>query len=714
MLPCTFIKTISGKNEASGTVLFSVHPYHVEIDFGEEAEKTGIVICEGIIQKYPKNMPLLLDYHIENGVIVDRCMEHIEDDEQAIQFLISNKFKRETAEKIVEKNGHDLFRIICKQNALEELFVPGTTRKKVESFITDVRNIIERRRFLEYLSGYKIPYAYNFYKEYGDASLTVLKKNPYLLRFYNVPFSIYDRIANIEGSQNEERRMSSVIYESIKKAEQSGNTCIPFPDLCRQVKRMGGYDAFDTALSIANKNDYECDKTDQYVIYRSEIKSLEEKTAAHVVRLMHEAVHITDKEIDAIEKELGIRYADEQKEAFQLIAGISILTGGPGTGKTTTLNGILHIYEKKFPNGRIALCAPTAAAAKRIKESTGRNAFTIHKLLEIKPTGYGGYLSKNENNQLEYDFVVVDEASMMDLELFYMLIATIKTGGTLLLLGDVDQLSSVGPGDVLHDLIRCKDIRQVHLNRIFRQANESSIVHNSFAIKNADFDGLIFDDESEIHTCETEEAMKEILIETMKAYYNPGNLYETRLFTTAKHPKFALGTEQLNQVMQDIFNPTNPSMQHGIRTFKVGDPVVFIRNNYTEGYMNGDMGVVTEIDSSAFYKKLIIETDEGTKIISGDSLNDVSLSYATTVHKAQGSECETAIILLPSNPKSLLRNDLLYVAATRAKKKNIFIVQDLKYAIENTAVLKRNTGLLEKINEKIRRNRNDDTSDPCT
>ena len=713
MLPCTFIKTISGKNEANGTVLFAVHPYHCEIDFDEEAQKTGIVICEGVIQKYAKNTPLLLEYHIEDGVKIDRCIEHIEDTEQAIQYLIANRFKRETAEKIVEKNGYDLFQVICKKDAIDQLYVPGTTKKKIESFVTDIRNMIERRRFLEYLSKNGISYAYDFYKEYGDSSLVTLKKNPYLLRFYDVPFSVYDKIAKRENSTNEERRLKSAIYEAVKKAEAGGNTCLPFPNLCDTVTRMTGHDAFDTALTIASKKDYLCEKTEGYVVYRSEMASLEEKTARHIVRLMHEAVHVTNAEIESIENEIGIKYADEQKEAFQLIAGIAVLTGGPGTGKTTTLNGILRYYAMKFPNQKVALCAPTAAAAKRIKESTGQNAFTIHKLLEIKPTGYGGYISKNENNQLEYDFVVVDEASMMDLELFSMLIATIKTGGTLLLLGDIDQLASVGPGDVLHDLISCKDIKQVHLKQIFRQANESSIVHNSFAIKRADFDDLIFDSESEIHTCETEEEMKEKVIEIMKEYYDPNDLYKTRLFTTGKKPTFLLGTEQLNHTMQEIFNPDGESMVFGYREFKVGDPVVFTKNNYSEDYMNGDMGVITDIDSSAFYKKLIIETDEGTKIVSGDSLRDVSLSYATTVHKAQGSECDTAIILLPSKPKSLLRNDLLYVAATRAKKKNIFIVQDLKYAIENTAVLKRNTGLLEKINEKIRRYRDDDSSNTC-
>ena len=739
VFPCIFHKVITMHDEALGNVVFTVRPYHCAIDFGEQVKRTGLLTCCGYIQKYEQGTPLLLKYDADTFVKDARlevvcCKEHIEDYEEAVSYMKSAVFKfsnKKTAENIVNKLGYNLFGVSQKKDAIEQFAsVEGVTKEKAEEIADKMQSIVAKRRLIEYITkrGGTCIQAQSFFKQYDMESIKLIKKNPFLLRFADVPFPVYDKIAREVGiKEDDERRIEAIVSEAINCSEGQGNTYASFHELCKAVKRIvkkGAYEEDDInpfliAAAVAERDDLylseriQKDNTELTGVYKQSTYKEENNAADHIVRLIKNAkqIDISDDDIKRVEESLGITYAEEQKKAFYLLdkSGIAILTGGPGTGKTTTLNGVIRCFEQKRPSDSIALCAPTAAAAKRMKESTGKAAFTVHKLLDIQPTGYGGYTSRNAFNKLEYDFIVVDEASMLDLSIFSLLVSAIKSGAILLFLGDKDQLSAVGPGNVLYDLMHCKMVKQVHLQKVFRQAEKSSIVMNSIRIREKKYAELKFDDESEITFCNDADKMILTLINTLRdVKYGINEAFRVRIFTPARNSKFQISTENLNILLQKEFNPninTEPSLLYGTRKYVIGDPVVFTRNNYCSGYLNGDTGIITAIENiSETRKQLVIRTDDGIIFISGEELADIALAYATTVHKSQGSECDTAIIMLPCEPSGLLRNDLVYVAATRAKKKNIFIVQNGQYfrnalekAILTSYTEKRTSGLLARI-----------------
>lgn len=723
-ISCTFERTYM----EGAKLLFSVRPYKVREDLGDIVQNNGTIMCEGVVQPYIKNTPLILTIEQTKPAQVLNCLEFVKDEEEAVLFLSSGLVKgigKANAKRIIAITGKNIFAFAQKTDAVQTLTDNRITDEMAHALISTIRGIVFQRRFTEYLAkkGCSCTSASSFYKMYRSDSMDKLKKNPYLLRYADVPFSAYDSIGMSFGyAYDDAKRMDAVLYEIMKRNVGMGNTYITFNDICTMSNRMAGdLHPFLMAAAIArNRDKYDCiSKNEEYRVYRTEELSLEEKAADNIVRLLGASVPLNteglEEYISGMEEGSGIKYAKEQKDAFHLLekSGICILTGGPGTGKTTVLNGILKFYEKRHPYKTMALAAPTAAAAKRMKEATGRTAQTVHKLLDIRPTGYGGYTSRNEYDQLPFDLIVIDESSMLDLELFTMLITAVKNGALLLLLGDKDQLSSVGAGNVLHDLMEIPEVRNVHLMSIFRQDESSSIVKNSIAIRDGMYWQIEEDDMTERIFCKTEEEMKEKALQLMKKYYDIEHPEKVRLFATARNRKFAISTERLNAELQQIFNSDEKDfLVSGAERFMAGDPVVFQRNNYETGYYNGDEGVVVDIEKTiGGHRKLIIYTDT-TLEISGKDLQDVSLAYATTVHKSQGSECEIAIILLPAKPASLLRKDLLYVAATRAKKKNIFIIEEtasgwtnnaMEEACKNTRAPERRSGLIDKVRERLTR-----------
>lgn len=720
--PCIFKKSISVCNELYGDLLFSVQPYHCDIPFTQDTDDAGTVLCHGNVQDYIPGTPLLIGYDDAGTPLhVTSCVESVEDAWQAINFLTKLKIKKKQAEAVIDICGKDIFRVVRSKDAKALLKKPGLTEQKIDALLLAINEIVLRRRFIDEMYGHGVNcyVAQRFYNDHGQSSLRVVKKNPYLLRFYDVPFRISDRMAASVDDLAVER-IEALLHEVIEHNENGGNTCMSFHQLCLRINilsmksRCGAkkVPAFDIAYVMASKNLYTCtqlpDSEKMFAVYKKSTEMMEESAAFHVARLLKNAERVpVDPSIIAwIEKELGIAYAKEQKDAFSLLAGVAALTGGPGTGKTTTLNGVLKYFEIMCPGKQIALCAPTAAAARRMKEATGRNAFTIHKLLDVQPTGFGGYTSKNEHNRLFEDFIVVDESSMMDLEIFSMLVSSMKDGARLLLLGDKDQLSSVGAGDVLHDIMRCEKVPQVHLNKIFRQNETSSIILNSSLIRNG-VDTLVYDSSSDLIECESSAEIMDQAVRVMETLYDKNDPFSVRMFVPARNRKFDINTEIINDTLQKTLNPSRNFLIHGTRRFYTGDPVVFLRNNYESGYMNGDTGIVVEIEkTSGSHKRLVIQTEDGTKLISGMELQDVAPAYAMTVHKSQGSECDIAVIVLPLKPSILLRRDLLYVAATRARKKNIFIAENNGYqfsismAIANTWSEERVTGLAARLMQK--------------
>lgn len=400
--------------------------------------------------------------------------------------------------------------------------------------------------------------------------------------------------------------------------------------------------------------------------------------------------------VEEAQKVCGIRYGRQQRKAFNkllLTRGVKILTGGPGTGKTSTINGMLHAYEIMHPDHIIRLCAPTGRAAQRMSESTGRTAVTIHRLLDYQPDGLGANY-RNEKNPVDADLVVVDEMSMADIRLFDMLLAALKTGTKLILVGDVNQLESVGAGSVLNDLMGTSDlfIEKNRLTEVFRQKGGSPIIDNSQKINEGNIHLHECEDFQIIHTKCEEETLEQTK-SLMQKLYNKDNPFETQILCPSR--KGEAGIENCNTVLQDLLNPGKQSLTYGNTKFCVNDKIIMMKNNYSsqDGYFNGDIGIVKELGKG----KMVADIRGEMVNLCRDALDDVQLAYGMTIHKSQGSEFKNAIVVMPSEPANMLVRNLLYTGVTRAKKR-VFIINEgsaMECAIRTNTIGKRRTMFAE-------------------
>ncbi|MCR5624236.1 MAG: AAA family ATPase, partial [Lachnospiraceae bacterium] len=432
-------------------------------------------------------------------------------------------------------------------------------------------------------------------------------------------------------------------------------------------------------LSLSSIKDEEFDIKNKE-IYSKSLKRAEERAANNVKRLaINKAEPFSEQYIPIIEKECGMAFGKEQREAFFMFRdrGIKILTGGPGTGKTTTVKGLILNYRYMHPNHKIKLAAPTGRAAQRLAESTGMPAQTVHKLLNYVPYG-DNPTCKDGNDPIDADFIVIDEASMLDIELFDMLLEAVKNDTTILLVGDIHQLESVGAGAVLRDLLSAKtvNIKHTFLTEVFRQKGGSPIIDNSIKINNGEFDLETTDDFQvfkEANQIDCFNRVKELYL----SLYNSNDLYDTQILCPSY--KGESGIDKLNVSIRDTLNPNGKTLVYGWQKYRVGDKVIMTKNNMELGYYNGDIGVIKEIVED----NLTVSVKDTDITLSRENFDDLSLAYAITVHRSQGSEFENVIVVLPKEPKSLLVRNLFYTAVTRAKKR-VFIVTEgeaLKTAI---------------------------------
>lgn len=408
----------------------------------------------------------------------------------------------------------------------------------------------------------------------------------------------------------------------------------------------------------------------------------------------------TNTSLDILQKEMNIQFAAQQREAIHtaLTERAMILTGGPGTGKTTTTVGMIRMFESV--GGRIVLAAPTGRAAKRLSETTGREAKTIHRLLEFSPHENG--FKRNRENPLDADIVIIDEMSMVDLVLMNRLMQAIRPGTTLILIGDTDQLPSVGAGNVLNSLIESKKIPVVKLTEIFRQAQQSMIVTNAHLINTGEFPKLSGPKDRNFFFIEEEddeasvELITTLISKRLPDHYNYHPMDDIQLLCPMR--RGSLGSENLNMCLQDVLNPNNEQAVRGWHTFRVGDKVMQIRNNYDYDVYNGDIGRIAGIDQVE--KTVKVRFPE--KLVAYDmaDLNELVLAYATTIHKAQGSEYPVVVIPLNTQHYIMLQRNLLYTGITRAKERVIIVgtKQALGICIRNNQVMERNSHLAERLN----------------
>ena len=639
------------------------------------------------------------------------------------------------AKRIVDKFGVDTLDII--QNTPERLTeVEGIGMKKVKQIQESYEENRELRNIIIQLSPYGITpnYCLRIYKKYKEKAIDIINKNPYRLAedVRGIGFKIADEIASKIGidKYSPERIMQGIIY-TLNQSLASGHTYLPKQILIEQsVKILGVEPKFveNGIMDLAyNQKVHLENKDGQILVYLMMYYICENGVCKEIIKLSQHDIkdlHINiDEEIKIVEKEDNISLAKNQIEAVKeaINNGVTIITGGPGTGKTTTINTIIKIFENN--DQKVVLCAPTGRAAKRMSETSNKEAKTIHRLLEM---GFGSdseelVFFKDEEDPIDADVIILDEASMVDIILMYNLLKAVKLGTRVLLVGDSDQLPSVGAGNVLKDIIDSKVIKTVMLNEIFRQARESMIVVNAHKINNGEplFLNVKNKDFFFLRKNTNEEILNEIVglvSERLPNFYKFDKLKDIQVLTSMR--KGDLGVNNLNIELQKYLNPPNKYKQEeefAKRIFRVGDKVMQIRNNYTrkwetedksesgEGIYNGDIGYIFHIDKD---KKTVYVLFDKVKLSAYkyDELDELDHSFCTTIHKSQGSEFPVVVIPIVWAPPMLLSRNLLYTAVTRAKKL-VVLVGDVRYLeqmIKNNRINDRYSNLSYKLNKFIK------------
>lgn len=641
------------------------------------------------------------------------------------------------AARIVRKFKEHTFQVIeTEPERLSE--VKGISEKMAHEIYRQFAEKKELRAAMLYLQKYGISLnlAVKIYKQYGERMYAVIQENPYRLAedINGVGFKIADEIANRVGirSDSDYRIRAGILY-MLLLAANNGHVYLPKSVLMSKTCEMLCVepDAVERHLmNLAIEKKLVIKEAEPEAQIYSSIYYYTEMNTASMLYDLNIRYDIRDTQIAtrlaAIEKGEKIELDEMQREAvYEAVRhGLLIITGGPGTGKTTTINTILRFFEAEGMD--MLLAAPTGRAAKRMKETTGFEASTIHRLLEISKGGETNdgrmMFERNESNPLETDVVIVDEVSMVDISLMHALLKAIPVGTRLILVGDVNQLPSVGPGNVLHDIISSNVFSVVKLTKIFRQASESDIIVNAHKInsgehicmdnKSKDFFLLRRDDVNVITS-----VMIQLVRDKMPKYVN-ASVYDIQVLTPMR--KGELGVERLNQVLQQYLNPPEENKKEKVynsTTFREGDKVMQIKNNYQLGWetksrygitvdsgtgvFNGDMGIIREIN--LFAEQMTVEYDEGRMVeYTFAMLEELELAYAVTIHKSQGSEYPAVVIPILSGPRLLFHRNLLYTAVTRAKQCVTIVGSEpmVQKMIENVSEMKRYSGLSERILER--------------
>ena len=641
------------------------------------------------------------------------------------------------AARIVRRFKEDTFRIIEEEpERLAE--VKGISERKAMEIAQQSEEKKELRQAMIFLQKYGISLSLSvkIYQTYGINVYRIIQENPYQLAddMSGVGFKIADEIARRVGihADSDFRIRSGILYV-LQQGAMDGHTCLPQDVLTARASellevRPEYIEKHYMDMGIERKLIMK--EVDGVIyVYAATYYHMEANTAA-MLRSLNVKYDVSDLEIDKqirrIEKRTNMELDEIQADAVREAAkrGLLVITGGPGTGKTTTINAIIQYFEEEGMD--IFLAAPTGRAAKRMSEATGYEARTIHRMLELNGNveEQGGHVGfeRNERNPLETDVIIIDEVSMVDITLMHSLLKAVVYGTRLILVGDADQLPSVGPGSVLKDIIDANVCKVVRLKRIFRQASMSDIVVNAHKInageevtldnKSRDFFFLKrYDADVIISICIQ-------LIQQKLPKYVDAHPFDIQVLTPMR--KGLLGVERLNTILQQYLNPPSPEKkerEQGQTLFREGDKVMQIKNNYQIeweilsrygipiekglGVFNGDMGIIKEINT--FSETMVVEYEEGKTVeYPFKQLDELELAYAITVHKAQGSEYPAVVMPILSGPRMLMNRNLLYTAVTRGKKCVTIVGDDgfFQSMIQNANQQKRYTGLRERLLEQ--------------
>ena len=668
---------------------------------------------------------------------VESFEEKAPEDEEAIERYLGSGAIRgiglALAARIVRRFKADTFRIIEEEpERLAE--VKGISERKAMEIADQVNEKRDLRQAMIFLQQYGITMnlAVKVYQQYGQEVYGIIRENPYRLAddIEGVGFRTADEIAVRVGIRmDSDFRIRSGILYVLLQASTEGHTYLPEEELTRrtgQLLEVGEEQIEKQYMDLAIERKIIMKQGEnQTQIYAASFYYMEANTAT-MLKQLNVSYEVPDLEIEErvrrIEKQTGMELDEHQMTAVKEAVrnGLLIITGGPGTGKTTTINTIIKYFEMEGLD--IFLAAPTGRAAKRMSETTGFEARTIHRMLELNGgvDGAAGF-ERNEQNPLETDVVIIDEMSMVDISLMHALLKAVAVGTRLILVGDVNQLPSVGPGSVLRDIIRSHECNVVMLTKIFRQASTSDIIVNAHKInqgeevtldnKSMDFFFLKRYDADVIISVVLQ------LIKQKLPKFVDATPYDIQVLTPMR--KGLLGVERLNGILQRYLNPPSPQKrekEHGDILFREGDKIMQTRNNYQleweirtkyglsvdkgTGVFNGDMGIVREIND--FAETMTVEFDEGRMVeYPYKLLDELELAYAITIHKSQGSEYPSVVIPLLSGPSMLMNRNLLYTAVTRARKCVTLVGNEVTFAqmVQNTSQQKRYSGLCDRLKE---------------
>lgn len=627
----------------------------------------------------------------------------------------------QTAKKIVQLFGMDALMVI--ENEPERLLkIPGITQEKLSA----IRESLHESRAMQDIVSYLFPYgitvnkAARILKKFGPRSMEVLRTQPFKL--CDVPgfgFKIVDEIARKTGcSLTDPLRIQSGVKFILESAASSkGHLFLPFNGLLENALLLLNDKLLTPAIAkdvlqkelkdMLNHGDLHMDAGNVFKAINWKDEAL---VARKVVQLLAEAAPVEgniSKELWLSQKRLGITLADKQIDAVKMWfqSPLSIITGGPGTGKTTVLRVILEIYKRMQPNASVLLAAPTGRASRKMTESTGFDAGTLHSTLGIMAEENE---DKDEPTPVFADLMIVDEVSMIDMHLAAELFRRLKSGTQVLLVGDPDQLPSVGPGNVLRELIRSKAIPVTHLDFVYRQKDTSRIVINAHAINNGDA-SLAFGEDFILMPAENAAEAASTTIAIYMDELKKFGVENTQILAPFK-VRGAACVQQLNEHVRELVNPhsiNTVELKIGSRIFRTGDKVLQTRNRVQEQISNGDIGFISQIGLNDDGSKSVLVNFSGNRNVSytPDQLDQLELAYAMTIHKSQGAEYESVIIPILTEQSIMLRRNLIYTAITRAKKRLILVGQKkaLFMAIHRNDVNKRNTLLADRIVSNCRR-----------
>lgn len=673
------------------------------------------IVCDSSNVPYPrldKGTPLVLQGNFERNrgakyksqwvfKLTDLRIEN-HGDYALIKFLTSKEFPEMTQQKAfrlcnyLHENNLELIEFLRSKNSIKMFAdICKTDYAEAKTIVTTILSKKEEEKVFRILSRYNIPYAYavKAVKRLGKYAASRIKSQPFSsLRTIGLSLDLADRIASDYNlfSAIDTDRISMASHDVFEFMYSRGDTFFKKDAFSKMMEYYSTKSCLNGMLEESvlqkgvTKNEdivyssvQKSEKEESEIVLSKRMFNDERQAVLNIMRL-NEACRdfpFNSEIVDEIMAECGMKYGKQQRQAFETLlktSGVKILTGGPGTGKTTTVKGIILAYKKMFPEHKVSLCAPTGRAAQRMSESTEMPACTVHRLLNYVPYGNGNASVKNHNDPIDADLVVCDEASMLDMTLFSYLLDAIKTGGTIIFMGDTHQLPSVGAGAVLKDIcdIKPEFVQQANLSEVFRQKGGSPIIDNSIKINEGNIKLSQHRDFRIIRTNSPEQSL-EVIKQAVRKHHDPKNPFDTQILCPAKNG--ISGVDNQNKVFQDILNPSRGSkdkIYYGKGEFRTGDKIIMLRNNYEADYMNGDIGVIQSIDEKK-QPHAIIRGKE--YILTSDMLEDIKLAYAMTIHKSQGSEFKTAIVVMPENPSNMLVRNLFYTGITRAKKNCIVI-----------------------------------------